>query len=118
MSGNPSIMVICRMLSLFRRRRSIMPSLEEDNDDETKSKENNLFTTYYQNVTRREKRTNLESQLLNPGCLTAVLPEDDRKKEDSTSEKSQRINGDVCLLAESPFRILRVSSMNGSLLPG
>ncbi|KAK6629449.1 hypothetical protein RUM43_003266 [Polyplax serrata] len=117
MSGNPSIMVICRMLSLFRRRRSIVPSLEEDNDDETKSKENN-FTTYYQNVTRREKRTNLESQLLNPGCLTAVLPEDEKKKEDSTSEKSQRINGDVCLLAESPFRILRVSSMNRSLPPG
>lgn len=43
--------------------------------------------------------------------LETMLPTDnDSYKDRSSSKKNHKINGEICLLTESPYRILRVSA--------
>lgn len=65
----------------------------------------------YNNSSSFQRKSNFEARIIDVGELKAMLPQGDgeKKKDDGTFEKNHKINGEVCLLIESPFRILRVS---------
>ncbi|KAL0280245.1 UNVERIFIED_CONTAM: hypothetical protein PYX00_001595 [Menopon gallinae] len=102
--------IVRNLISGQRSSRGVMPSYqEEDRIDQRNScfSSKEIFSTPRRRTLKKrstEDRPRLDSFVMDE--LDSILPD---RGPSGTAEEYHKINGDVCLLKESPFRILRAA---------